>query len=151
MEKDILKSQLTKFEMEIRLEMHMLSERAAQTDPVTNLLSKVSTEIRKDIASLKSRQDQLFHKQDQTQCTLAGETPPARYDSFPSPTNSSFLAWTSTHNPTSISFTASTPHLTPMTTQTRAPVDTTPQPTIMQSTAEPCFMYGISSLYPIMQ
>ena len=61
MEKDILKSQLAKFEMEVRLEMRMLGERVAQTDPVTNLLSKVSTEICKDIASLKSRQDQLFH------------------------------------------------------------------------------------------
>ena len=151
MEKDILKSQLTKFEMEVRLEMRMLSERVAQTDPVTNLLSKVSTEIRKDIASLKSRQDQLFHKQDQIQCTLAGETPPAHYDTFQSPTNSSLLAWSSTQIPTSINFPASTPHPAPVTIQTKAPVDTTQQPTIMHSTTESCFMYGIDELSSILE
>ena len=85
-----MKFLLTKFKMDVGLEMCMLTERVAQTDPVTKLLIKVSIEICKDIPYLKSRQDQFFHKQDQIQCTHACETPPAHYDSFQSPTNSSF-------------------------------------------------------------
>ena len=81
-----LKSELNNFKMEVRLEL-----RAKQTDSgaVAGMLSALSTDIRNDLASLKKRQDQLFLKQDQIQCTLAGETPPVSNSSdFRSPSGS---------------------------------------------------------------
>ena len=94
-----LKSELNNFKMEVRLGL-----RTKQTDStaVASMLSALSTDIRNDLASLKKRQDQLFLKQDQIQCTLAGETPPVSNSSdFRSPSGSSILAWSSvpTHTP----------------------------------------------------
>ena len=94
---DNLKSELNNFKMEFRLEMRM--NRAKQNDgaSVADMLSALSTDIRNDLASLKARQDQLFHKQDQIQCSLAGETPPVSNSyGFRSPSACSVLAWSST-------------------------------------------------------
>ena len=97
---DNLRSELTK--MEVRFEMQMNQTKQAESTNIADILSKIRTDIRNDFALLKKRQDQLFQKQDQIQCTLARETPPASsIHTFRSPSASSVLAWSSipSHTP----------------------------------------------------
>ena len=80
--------------MEIRTEMRIDRMKQSNSAGATDLLSKISADIHNDLALLKKRQDQLFYKQDQIQCTLAGETPPLSIGSgFQSPSDSSVLTW----------------------------------------------------------
>ena len=86
---DNLKSELNNFKMEVRLEMRMhKTAKQSNSTAVTDMLSSLNNDIRNDLASLKKRQDLLFHKQDQIQCTLSGGTPPkSRSEDF------SFTIW----------------------------------------------------------
>ena len=80
--------------MEVRLEMQ-INRKQSDSTSVADMLSVLSTDVRNDLALLKKRQDQLFHKQDQIHCTLAGETPVSKTSGFRSPFCSSVLAWSS--------------------------------------------------------
>ena len=93
---DNLRSELHNFKMEVHLEMKMNRMRQTESAAVTEMFSTLSTDIRNDLASLIKRQDMLFHKQDQIQCTLTGETPPVSHSGgLQSPSGSSVLAWSS--------------------------------------------------------
>ena len=93
---DNLRSELNNFKMEVHLEMRMNRVKQTDSTAVAGMLSTLSADIRSDLASLLKRQDMLFHKQDQIQCTLSGETPPASHSGgFQSPPSSSVLTWSS--------------------------------------------------------
>ena len=93
---DNLRSELNNFKMEVHLEMRMNRVKQTDSTAVAGMLSTLSADIRSDLVSLLKRQDMLFHKQDQIQCTLSGETPPASHSGgFQSPPSSSVLTWSS--------------------------------------------------------
>ncbi len=100
--KSVIRSEIDTFKSEIRL--LILNKKESSSESVAEVLSMISTDIRNDLAALKKRQDQLFQKQDQIQCTLAGETPPVSSYGFRSPSSSSVLAWlsVSAHAPSQI-------------------------------------------------
>ena len=71
-----LKSELNNCTVELCcFKMKMNITKQTDSAAVADMLSTLSTEIRSDLASLKRGQDQLFQKQDQSLCTLSGETP----------------------------------------------------------------------------
>ena len=48
--------------MEVRIEMRL--DKQSNSVAAIDFLSRISADIRNDLALLKKRQDQLFHKQD---------------------------------------------------------------------------------------
>ena len=109
-----------------------------------DLLSSLSTDIRNNLALLKQRQDQLFHKQDQIQSTLAGETPVSNSCGFRSPSGSSVLAWSSVpiHTPM-----PKLPSHTPMMERSfQHDIVIPPQSTVVHAQESSNYLYKFSSL-----
>ena len=107
------------------------------------MLSVLSTDIRNDLPLLKKQQDQLFHKQDQIHCTLAGETPVSKTSGFRSPSSSSVLAWSSVPGKPPSQCTPNHQHYTSVTGDTLQHGE--PSRSVVEESSD--YLYDLSSLF----